>query len=187
MQDKKDCTSPSSPSSSPNAHSNAFSRDFLDKLHDREEAPFAALECEARGPWVAIERPVAGAVHRGERWAVHRSWENPKTDRPAATFTDRELAFLFAAGQEVGGRRSILAISREPEEGGGTGQGTAVLQLDLEGQLQIVGHLAVYDEDTFRAFQVLETLLRASEPLAQVLDAAGGSIVELVGRRLMVG
>ena len=176
MQDETKSTRNPSP--------NAFSKDFLDKLHDREEAPFAALECEARGPWVAIERPVAGAVHRGERWAVHRPWENPKTDRPAATFTDRELAYLYAAGQEVGGRRSILAISRDPDDGP---PGTPVLQLDLEGQLQVVGHLAVYDEDTFRAFQVLETLLRASEPLAQVLDAAGGSIVELVGRRLMTG
>jgi len=57
---------------------NAFSREFLDKLYDREEAPFAALECEARGPWVAIERPVAASVHRGERWAVHRSWESAR-------------------------------------------------------------------------------------------------------------
>lgn len=175
MQDRQDCTSPSSP--------NAFSQDFLDRLQDREEAPFAALECEARGPWVAIERPVAAAVHRGERWAVHRSWENPGTDRPAAVFTDRDLAFLFAAGQEVGGRRSILAISREPDGD----RGYAVLQLDLEGRMQIVGHIQVYDEDTFRAFQNLETLLRAIDPLAQVLDAAGGSIVELVGRRLMAG
>jgi len=181
MQDKKNCTSPSSS----NALANAFSRQFLDKLYGRDEQPFAAVECESRGPWVAIERPVAPSEHHGERWAVHRSWENPKTDRPAATFRDRELAYLFAAGQEVGGRRSILAVSREPDGDRGSGRGTAVLQLDLEGTMQVVGHLAVYDEDTFRALQVLETLLRASEPLAQVLDAAGGSIVELVGRRLM--
>jgi len=122
-------------------------------------------------------------VHRGERWAVHRSWENPEKDRPAATFSDRELAFVYAAGQEVGGRRSILAVSREPDDD----LGYAVLQLDLQGTMRVVGHIQVYDEDTFRAFQTLETLLRASEPLAQVLDAAGGSIVELVGRRLMVG
>ena len=179
MQDEKNCTSPSSS----NALTNAFSREFLDKLYGRDEQPFAAVECESRGPWVAIERPVAPSEHHGERWAVHRSWENPKTDRPAATFRDRELAYLLAAGQEVGGRRSILAISREPDGD----RGYAVLQLDLQGEMQVVGHLAVYDEDTFRAFQNLETLLRASEPLAQVLDAAGGSIVELVGRRLMVG
>jgi len=175
MQDETKCIS--------NLSSNAFSPAFLDKLHRREDAPFAALECEARGPWIAIERPVRTSVHQGERWAVHRSWESPQTDSPAATFSDRELAFLFAAGQEVGGRRSILAVSREPDGD----RGYAVLQLNLEGEMAVVGHLAVYDEDSFRAFQNLETLLRAIDPLAQVLDAAGGSIVELVGRRLMAG
>jgi len=59
--------------------------------------------------------------------------------------------------------------------------------LDLQGHLMVVGHLAQWDEDTFPAFQTLETLLRAIEPLAQVLDAAGWSIVEILGRRLMVG
>lgn len=50
----------------------------------------------------------------------------------------------------------------------------------------VVGHVALYDEDVFPTFQSLEMLLRAIEPLAQVLDAAGAVILEQMGRRLMV-
>jgi len=46
--------------------------------------------------------------------------------------------------------------------------------------------VAVYDEDVFPTFQNLETLLRAIEPLARVLEAAGGNLLELLGRRLLV-
>jgi len=55
MQDKKNCTSPSS--------KNAFSKDFLDQLKTRDNLPVASLECESRGPWVVIELPAALAAH----------------------------------------------------------------------------------------------------------------------------
>jgi hypothetical protein len=206
MQDEKKCTS-SAPSSTNrsddssrdaaaeveveadpgprDAARNAFCPEFLERRQDREDEPLAAIEAEARGPWVLFERPAPGAAAGAdldvERYEVFRSWEAPETDRPAATFRFRELALLYAAGLEVGGRRSTLTVSRD-EAGGGY----VVHQLDLNGKLRVVGHIAQWDEDTFPAFQNLETLLRAIEPLAQVLDAAGSTIMEILGRRLMV-
>jgi hypothetical protein len=94
----------------------------------------------------------------------------------------REQAYLYAAALEVAARGSVLTVSREPTE-----RGYEVIQWDIQGRPEVVGHVAVYNEDVFPTFGTLETLLRAIEPLAQVLDAAGGVIVELVGRRLMVG
>jgi hypothetical protein len=98
-----------------------------------------------------------------------------------AAFRFREQAYLYAAALEVGARGSVLTVSREPTE-----RGHEVIQWDIQGRPEVVGHVAVYDEDVFPAFRNLETLLRAIEPLAQVLDAAGGVILELLGRRLMV-
>jgi len=188
MHDEKKCTSsnPSPPNPSDEDRSrdtppNAFHPDFLRKRQEREDEPGAALEAEARGPWVVFERALPVADHDAERYEVYRVWEDPLRDRPAATFRDRELAYLYAAAQEIGGRGSVLRCSDRHTE-----KGHQVLQCAREGEPEVVGHIVVYDQDVFPVFRVLETLLRAIEPLAQVLDAAGSTIVELLGRRLMV-
>jgi hypothetical protein len=166
---------------------NAFDPDFLAKRHEREDEPLAAVEAESRGPWIVVEtaRPAPGggrgSASYPERYEVYRSWEDPETDEPTATFRFREQAYLYAAALEVGARGSVLTLGREPTE-----KGYEVIQWDIQGRPEVVGHVAVYDEDVYPTFQKLETLLRAIEPLAQVLDAAGGVILELLGRRLMV-
>ena len=191
MQDEKKCT-PSNPST-PNPKDedrsgdtarddvrNAFHPDFLRKRQEREDEPTAALEAEARGPWMVFERALPVDDLDAERYEVYRAWEDPRTDRPAATFRDRELAYLYAAAQEIGGRGPAIRCSDRH-----TDKGHEVLQWVANGEPEVVGHIVIYDQDVLPVFQVLETLLRAIEPLAQVLDAAGSSIVELLGRRLM--
>jgi len=188
MQDEKKCN-PSSPNPSDEDRSrdtarstprNAFHPDFLRRRQEREDEPVAALEAEARGPWIVFERALPADDLAAERYEVYRAWEDPRTDRPAATFRDRELAYLYAAAQEVGGRGPVIRCSDRVTE-----KGHPVLQWAREGEPEVVGHIVIYDQDVLPVFQVLETLLRAIEPLAQVLDAGGSSIVELVGRRLM--
>lgn len=71
-------------------------------------------------------------------------------------------------------------VGREPTE-----HGHEVIQWDIQGWPEVVGHIAIYDENAFPAFQHLETALRAIEPLAQVLDAAGVVVLESLGRRLL--
>jgi len=197
MHDKDKSTSPNpsrdgaghsaGDSSSSDRPRNAFALEFLRERREREDEPLAAVEAESRGPWIVVEGrpPTPGGF--GPRplrrcWNVYRSWEDPETDAPTASFRFREQAFLYAAALEVGARGSVLTLGREPREGGGYD----VVQWDIQGHPDVVGHVAVYDEEVFPTFQKLETLLRAIEPLAQVLEAAGGIILELLGRRLMV-
>jgi hypothetical protein len=174
-------------SSSSSRPRNAFDPEFLRERQEREDEPLAASEAESRGPWIVVEAepPSPGAPDSGplrRRWQVYRAWEDPETDAPTAGFRFREQAFLYAAALEVGARGSVLTLGREPREGGGYD----VVQWDIQGHPEVVGRVALYDEEVFPTFQKLETLLRAIEPLAQVLEAAGGVILELLGRRLMV-
>jgi hypothetical protein len=179
MQDETKCNS--NPSS-PDSPSNAFHPEFLRRRQDREDEPLAAVEAENRGPWVVLRRPPAqptpGDTHL---WEVYRSWEDPGTDRPAAAYRFRELAYLYAAALEVGGRLSGLRVADEPTAAGGY----EVLQTDLDGKAQGVGRIAVYDSDVFAAFRNLESLLRSPESPARVLEAAGSVIMGILGRRLM--
>jgi len=195
MQDEKKCNpSPASPSDAPSetpsndtandtanaTPRNAFHPEFLRRRQEREDEPAAALEAEARGPWMVFERALPVDDHDAERYEVYRVWEDPRKDRPAATFRDRELAYLYAAAQEIGGRGPVIRCSDRH-----TDRGHEVVHWVAEGEPEVVGHIVIYDQDVLPVFQVLETMLRAIEPLAQVLDAAGSSIVELLGRRLM--
>jgi hypothetical protein len=192
MHDSDKSTSPNSSQdglgSSGGRPRNAFDPEFLRERQAREDEPLAASEAESRGPWIVVEtKPPTPGSGRGsaasrERYEVYRAWEDPETDPPTASFRFREQAFLYAAALEVGARGSVLTLGREPREGGGYD----VVQWDIQGHPEVVGHVAVYDEEVFPTFQKLETLLRAIEPLAQVLEAAGGVILELLGRRLMV-
>jgi len=179
--ESSDATSRTAAKSSPR---NAFHPDFLRRRQDREDEPMAAVEAENRGPWVVVHRTIRPPVPRDARpWEIYRSWEDPETDPPAAAFEFRELAFLYAAALEVGGRLPGLRLGAEPTEEGGY----EVLQTDLDGHDRRVGRIASYDQEVFPAFRNLESLLRSPEALAQVLDAAGSVILRILGRRLVRG
>jgi hypothetical protein len=124
MATKSNCTSNPSPNrstdnpSSPQDEAqkktpNAFTPEFLEKLHEREDAPLAALEAEMRGPWKVVEIAVEGADRSSldiERWAVIRAWEDPMVDPPAGTFRFREIALIYAAAL-----RNVEALLRSSE------------------------------------------------------------------------
>jgi hypothetical protein len=203
MATNENCTSnPPSPSrdEAPNeAHKktpNAFTPEFLEKLHEREDAPLAALEAEMRGPWKVVEIPAQGAdahTFAVDRWAVVRAWEDPQDDPPAGTFRFREIALIYAAALAVASRGAVLSVrdARDDEEGGGSSGGVAgarrlvVVQWTPDGKEQVVGHIPIWDEDVIAALRNVEALLRSSEALAQLLEAGSGPIAELLGRRLM--
>jgi hypothetical protein len=203
MATNENCTSnPPSPSrdeAQKEAHEktpNAFTPEFLAKLHEREDAPLAALEAEMRGPWKVVEIPAVGAeahTFAVDRWAVVRAWENPKVDPPAGTFRFREVALMYAAALAVASRGAVLSVrdARDDEEGGGSAGGAAgtrrlvVVQWTPDGREQVVGHLPTWDDDAIAALRNVEALLRSSEALAQLLEAGCGPVAELLGRRLM--
>jgi hypothetical protein len=199
METKRDCNS-NPPSDPPRDEAqkktpNAFTPEFLKKLHEREDAPLAALEAEMRGPWKVVEIPAEGANPSSldtERWAVLRAWEDRKVDPPAGTFRFREVALMYAAALAVASRGAVLSVrdARDDEEGGG-GTGAAgtrrlvVVQWTPDGKEQVVGHIPIWDEDVIAALRNVEALLRSSEALAQLLEAGCGPVAELLGRRLM--
>jgi hypothetical protein len=214
METKRDCNSntpsgrstgnPSSPqdeapNEAQNPAPNAFTSEFLQKLHEREDAPLAALEAEMRGPWKVVEIPAVGAdapTFAVDRWAVVRAWEDPKVDPPAGTFRFREVALMYAAALAVASRGAVLSVrdARDDEEGGGSGGSTGaaagtrrlvVVQWTPDGREQVVGHIPIWDEDVIAALRNVEALLRSSEALAQLLEAGCGPVAELLGRRLM--
>jgi hypothetical protein len=202
MATNENCTSNSpsdrssgNPASPRDAAPNAFIPEFLEKLHEREDAPLAALEAEMRGPWKVVEIAVEGVDRSSldvERWAVVRAWEDPKVDPPAGTFRFREIALIYAAALAVASRGAVLSVrdARDEEEGGGSSgaAGTrrlVVVQWTPDGREQVVGHIPIWDDDVIAALRNVEALLRSSEALAQLLEAGCGPIAELLGRRLM--
>jgi hypothetical protein len=199
MATNENCTSnPPSPSrdEAQEKTPNAFTPEFLEKLHEREDAPLAALEAEMRGPWKVVEIPAQGAdahTFAVDRWAVVRAWEDPKVDPPAGTFRFREIALIYAAALAVASRGAVLSVrdARDDEEGGGSTGGAAgarrlvVVQWTPDGKEQVVGHIPIWDEDVIAALRNVEALLRSSEALAQLLEAGCGPVAELLGRRLM--
>jgi hypothetical protein len=202
MATNENCNSnPPSPSrdEAPETTPNAFTPEFLEKLHEREDAPLAALEAEMRGPWKVVEIPVERVDRSSldaERWAVVRAWEDPKVDPPAGTFRFREVALMYAAAVAVASRGAVLSVrdARDDEEGGGSGGGAGgaagarrlvVVQWTPDGREQVVGHIPLWDDDVIAALRNVEALLRSSEALAQLLEAGCGPVAELLGRRLM--
>jgi hypothetical protein len=200
METKRDCNSRSPSPSRDEALKktpNAFKPEFLNKLHEREDAPLAALEAEMRGPWKVVEIPAQGAAAHTfavDRWAVVRAWEEPQVDPPAGTFRFREIALIYAAALAVASRGAVLSVrdARDDEEEGGGSSGDAagarrlvVVQWTPDGKEQVVGHIPIWDDDVIAALRNVEALLHSSEALAQLLEAGCGPIAELVGRRLM--
>src|SRR5262245_8957773 len=67
--------------------SNAFTREFLSRLDERDE-PITAVEADMAGPWFVVPIP-------GEGHGVFREGESPARGfRPTAVFADRFLALL---------------------------------------------------------------------------------------------
>jgi len=184
MENTNHCSSNAS-----NPSPNAFTAEFLAKLHAREDAPFGATEAENRGPWQVVQLPPGGedggrgggsdSDRDSERWAVLRAWEDPATAEPSGVFVYREHALLWAAALEVGARGSVLAVGVERDD-----RGQVVSYWCAEEGTRTLGHITIWDDTVAPVFRVLESLLRSPEALARLMDAGGAPIAELLGRRL---
>jgi hypothetical protein len=162
MPDRRDLN-PSAPPSS----SNAFSRDFLRRLDERDE-PITSAEADMAGPW-SVE-PLVG---RG--FGLFRAGERPPRGfSPYAIFPDRFLALLAAAALPGTGREPLLSLARDPDP---DDQGYAV-RLD-DGT--VVGHLLQFDQTLLEAINGLVGVLRVPGSLAFVMEAAGAITLERAG------
>ena len=144
---------------------NIFLQEFLERLARRNEPP-AASEAAVAGPWHVEEvRTTFYAVYRvGESYA--------QGHRPAAVCSDREPALLIAALLPGSGRELLFQLQKEA--------GPAGYAVEAGGG-EVIGHLAVFDDRLVEALHVVECLLRSPEALANVLEVAGGVVLERVG------
>jgi hypothetical protein len=161
------------PSSSKNIPSqppslrNAFSRDFLRLLDERDE-PITAAEADMAGPWRVLRVP-------GQGFGVFREGEPPSRGfRPVAVFADRFLALLAAAVLPGTGREPLLSLAGDPDP---DGHGYAV-RLD-DGT--VVGHCVQFEEELVGSMNTVVSILRGPGSLAYELEAAGAVTLERAG------
>jgi hypothetical protein len=167
-----DATEPLKDGADPGADvaSTAFTSAFLERLHQLEDSP-GALEAELTGPWSI--RPLATGGY-----GVFRSWEAPELgDEPRWRLADPCLAELTAALLPLVGRPESLYLRPSPEDEG----------YALERNGEICGHTRIFDRDFVDALDLVIELCRQPEALARLLENAGPTVLELVGRRLQRG
>jgi hypothetical protein len=143
---------------------NAFLKDFLARLRERNE-PSSAAEADVAGPWDVEE-------FRFTWYGVHRRGESSARGHlPAAVFADHSLALIAAAALPGTGRDALFHLQKDP-----TPDGYAV-----ESGGEVIAHLAHFDEKLVGALHVLECLLRSPDALANLLEAAGSVALERAG------
>jgi hypothetical protein len=146
--------------------SNAFSREYLDRLREGSETS-ASGESEAAGPWELR--------HEKGVYPLFRSWEGVEHgDSPEGVFQVREAGLIFFAVRPAAGRDPLFR-PLEPV----TPQGFAV-----ESAGQVVGHLRFFNPDWLHAAHVGACLARSPLAVAAILEAGGPDFQEQVGRIL---
>ena len=145
---------------------NAFTPEFLQRIGERDE-PLTGAEADVAGPWRVEELPGVG-------WGLYRVGEgSARQFRPHGVFRDRAVALLFAAVLPGTGRDKAFRLHKEPQ-----GAGYAVAS-GSDGQ--VIGFLALFDENLVDAAHAVECLVRQPESLANLLEAAGGLALERSG------
>ena len=143
---------------------NAFTPEFLKRVGERDE-PLTAGEADMAGPWQIEEIPGSG-------WGLFRLGEgSARRFRPFAVFRRRSVALLAAAILPGTGRDAAFRLQVDPELAG-----YAVV---ASGEL--VGHLALFDDQVIAGLHVAEMLVRSPESLARLLEAAGAITLERAG------
>ena len=146
--------------------SNAFSREYLERLREGSET-FGSGEGEAAGPWVLR--------HEEGAYPLFRAWEGfEHGDSPEAVFQVRDAGLLFFAVRPAAGRDPLF---RAPDAA--TEHGFAV-----ESAGQVVGHLRFFNQDWLHAAHVAACLARSPLAMAALLEAGGPNLQEQVGRIL---
>lgn len=154
---------PDHPNPSPPVPSNAFTPEFLDRLHFRDE-PAGSFESEMLGPW-RIEAQRDGFV------LFHR-WESAERgDRPFARFRRREDALLWFAILPSLAHSPLYSLRKEATPTG----------FLIEGGGEVLGSLQTYDPAVAAAAATAAALVRSPLSLAAALEAAGSFVLRSAG------
>lgn len=146
-----------------------FRKSFLETFHERDES---AGSCAAMlsGRWKIVERE--GGVHGYGFFEVFREWEDELTEQPYATFQFRDHALLLAAIAPIFDQPPIYEA----------GEGTNQVPLYCEGRM--VGEFKWAPDELVDILNVAAHLVRSPSALALLLEAAGPSTIDAVGRLL---
>lgn len=146
---------------------NVFLKDFLRRLAERNE-PRTSAEADVAGPW-GVE------AHCLTWYGVYRRGESATRGHvPAGAFANLSHALLAAAALPGTGRDPLFQLQKNAGPSG----------YAVEAGGEVIGHLAVFDDKVVDALHVLECLLRSPEALANLLEAAGGVVLERAGAAL---
>jgi len=150
---------------------NAFSRDYIAALRERDE-PASATDGDVVGPWRLRERD--GAFH------IFREWERFETGHsPVASFKSREDAMFFQVALGIAARPALLR-AREAGEPGGRGY-----VVEREGEA--VGSLRTYRAELLVIAQTLASLVRSPVDLSILFELSGSQVQEMTGEILGQG
>ncbi len=145
---------------------NAFTQDYLAAVRRRND-PSTAREAETAGPFKLVEQK--------DMLALYRAWESPEGgDLPLAQFRERQTALLFQALWPALGRHEIMVLRPDP----------TALGFNLESEGQVVGSLRSFDPEAVLGAHFLSFLARTPHSLALLVEAAGPTAQQLVGRLL---
>jgi hypothetical protein len=154
---------------------NAFTPDFLEDMSHRD-APQSESEVQWAGPYVVRETVSGfGVFHEWERSAG----EATPGDAPLGTFELREHALLAAAMFPAIGREPLFRLNPQDHP-----DGYAVETIFGEKWVQLAGRLRYFETEVPRALHFAEALVRSPQALASLLEAAGATTLERVGKIL---
>jgi hypothetical protein len=152
--------------------SNVFTGDFLSRFDEEDEPPTAS---EAAVAGVGPVFPVP------EGYAVYLPGESAERGHlPVAVFKERWQALLASAVLPGTGRDPLVRLKKDAVAGGYP----LVGGLDADGEVEVVGHLRIFDESLAAALHAAEALVRSPECLAALLQAAGKVTLERAGTLL---
>jgi hypothetical protein len=144
---------------------NAFTREFLSRLDERDE--FGPDEAELAGPWKVVK--VGGG------YGLIELWQDPE-DKPFAVFEHRAMALKFSAAFSAASRDPLFRIDLDR-----TAAGFPVLSTDGREE----GTLSCFHERALDLAHMADYCARSPYALAAVLEAAGPMTLRKAGFLLL--
>lgn len=146
------------------APGSVFRKSFLRICRDLDETS-SSSEAMLSGRWKIVER-------EGGVFEVYREWDDRSTEPPFATFNWLDHALLYVAVAPLTFRPPVYEAVQE---------GSKHLLLCAG---QEVGTFRWEPDETMDFLNVAAALVRDPSALAYLLQAAGPSVIEVVGRLL---
>jgi hypothetical protein len=144
---------------------NAFTREFLSELDERDES--GSGEAELAGPWKVVKT--------GDRFGLIELWQDAE-DKPFALFEDRATALKFSAALSAASRDPFFRIDWDR-----TAAGFPVLSPGGREE----GTLSYFHERALDLAHMADYCTRSPYALAAVLEAAGPTTLRKAGVLLL--